>query len=126
VVGPAAHLPATLSSGLTAHGVPSAVADRLAGLAPVGSLFAAFLGYNPIGSLLEPTGVLVTLPAGQARTLTGTSFFLRLISGPFHDGLVVVFLAATAMTLIAAAASFLTGPRHEHAVTVVAAAADRR
>ena len=45
----------------------------------------------------------------QAATLTGTTFFPQLISGPFHDGLVVVFVAATMMMLIAAVASFATG-----------------
>jgi MFS family permease len=113
IVGLSARLPATLSGGLTANGVPADVAQRLAGLPPVGSLFAAFLGYNPIASLLEPTGVLRSLPAQDTATLTGTTFFPHLISGPFHDGLVVVFLAATAMMLIGAVASFLTGPGRE-------------
>ena len=110
IVGLAAHLPATLDSGLRAHGVPADVAHGVAGLPPVGSLFAAFLGYNPIASLLEPTGVLRSLPPADSHALTGTTFFPHLISGPFHDGLVVVFVAATVMMLIGAAASFLTGP----------------
>jgi MFS family permease len=110
VVGLASTLPSTLRSGLTAHGVPAAAAGRLADLPPVGTLFASFLGYNPIGELLGSSGVLQSLPRDQAATLTGTRFFPDLIAGPFHAGLVVVFSAAAAMMVVAAVASFLTGP----------------
>jgi Major Facilitator Superfamily len=109
VVGLASTLPTTLTGGLEAHGVPAATAQQIGQLPPVGSLFAAFLGYNPIAELLGPTGTLQHLPTGQAATLTGTGFFPQLISGPFHDGLVVVFLAAAVMMLIGAIASFATG-----------------
>ena len=51
--------------------------------------------------------MLHQLPAANAATLTGTQFFPHLISGPFHDGLVVVFTAAAIMTLIGAAASLI-------------------
>jgi hypothetical protein len=109
IIGLAATLPMTLTSGLQAHGVPNQVAQQIGQLPPVGSLFAAFLGYNPIAELLGPTGALQHLPQQQASTLTGTTFFPQLISGPFHDGLVVVFVAATVMMLIGAVASFATG-----------------
>jgi MFS family permease len=109
IVGLAATLPTTLTSGLEAHGVTAPVAQQVGQLPPVGSLFAAFLGYNPVAELLGPTGALQQLPQGQAATLTGTTFFPQLISGPFHDGLIVVFVAAAVMMLIAAIASFATG-----------------
>ena len=78
-------------SGLTAHGVPTAAAEKIAALPPVGSVFAAFLGYNPIQTLLGPTGVLGSLPAGDAAVLTGKTFFPELIAQSFHDGLAVAF-----------------------------------
>ncbi|MFI9274425.1 MFS transporter [Kitasatospora sp. NPDC052896] len=106
VAGLAGSLPHTLSSGLTAQGVPAGDAHTIASLPPVGTLFAAFLGYNPIQQLLGPH-VLGQLPAANARTLTGRQFFPQLISGPFHDGLVVVFWLAIAMSLVAAAASLV-------------------
>ena len=114
IVGLASSLPATLRDGLTAHGVSATVADQVAQLPPVGSLFAAFLGYNPIQSLLEPTGVLSTLPAADAATLTGKEFFPQLISGPFHQGLVVVFSVAAVMSLVGAIASLSRGKRFVH------------
>jgi len=113
IAGLAARLPTTLYSGLTANGVPPDTAERIAHLPPVGSLFAAFLGYNPIRTLLGPAALERLSPA-EAANLTGTSFFPRLIAEPFQHGLAVVFLAALVMSLVAAAASWLRGGRYVH------------
>ena len=109
IAGLAGSLPQALSSGLTAHGVPAADAARIAALPPVGVLFAAFLGYNPVQQLLGPT--LATLPPQQADFLTGRSFFPQLITGPFADGLTAAFWFAIAACLVAAAASWFSGTR---------------
>jgi MFS family permease len=108
VAGLAGSLPSTLTSGLTAQGVPAGAAHSVSQLPPVGLLFAAFLGYNPIRNLLGPH-VLAQVPAANARTLTGREFFPHLISGPFHDGLMIVFWLAIGMSLVAAAASLVRG-----------------
>ena len=113
IAGLAARLPATMYAGLTANGVPAATADRVAHLPPVGSLFAAFLGENPMRVLLGPAA-LGRLRPEQAANLTGRGFFPELIAGPFKHGLVIVFLAALAMSLVAAAASWLRGGRYVH------------
>jgi MFS family permease len=113
IAGLAARLPASLYAGLTANGVPPAAAERIANLPPVGSLFAAFLGYNPVRTLLGPAA-LAHLRPDQAATLTGTSFFPQLIAGPFRHGLAIVFLAALVMSLVAAGASWLRGGRYVH------------
>jgi MFS family permease len=113
IAGLAARLPTTLYSGLTANGVPPATAERIAHLPPVGSLFAAFLGYNPIRTLLGPAA-LARLSPDQAATLTGTSFFPQLIAEPFRHGLAIVFLAALVMSVVAAGASWLRGGRYVH------------
>jgi MFS family permease len=109
VVGLAGSLPDTLSAGLRAQGVPAAVAAEVANLPPVSTLFAAFLGANPMAHLLGPSGVLEVLPAANRNTLTGTEFFPQLISEPFHHGLVTVFTAAAIMAVIAALASISRG-----------------
>jgi MFS family permease len=111
ILGLAASLPHTLTSGLQAQGVPATVAQQIGNLPPVGSLFAAFLGYNPLAQLLGPSGVLQHLPAGNVATLTGKQFFPNLISGPFHSGLVVVFIAAALMSVVSALASLVTDGR---------------
>ena len=107
VVGLASSLPAQLRTGLGSHGVPAAVADRIASLPPVSTLFAAFLGQNPVSHLLGPTEHTLS-PANRAA-LTDPHYFAHLVSAPFHHGLEIVFGAAAAMALIAALASALRG-----------------
>jgi hypothetical protein len=114
IAGLARSLPATMQSGLTAHGVPVAQAHAIAGLPPVSVLFASLLGYNPVQSLLG-SHTLSQLRPADASYLTGHSFFPSLISGPFHDGLVVAFAFAIAACLIAAVASWLMGEKFVHA-----------
>jgi MFS family permease len=109
ISGLAATLPHTLTSGLAAHGVPQAVAEKIGGLPPVSSLFAAMLGTNPVKYLLESYHALAGLPANAQAVLTGHTFFPSLIAGPFHDGLVVVFSVSAAISLVAAVASALRG-----------------
>jgi hypothetical protein len=77
-------------------------------------LFASLLGYNPVRSLLG-NHTLAQLHGQDARYLTGHTFFPSLISGPFHDGLIVAFAFAIAACLIAAAASWLMGEKFVHA-----------
>ncbi|GAA0536222.1 MFS transporter [Paractinoplanes ferrugineus] len=116
VAGLADSLPGTLSTGLSAQGVPAQTADAIAQLPPVGTLFAAFLGFNPIGELLGPT-VLGALPPANAATLTGLQFFPRLIATPFHDGLVIVFWMAIAMAVVGALLSLLRSRKAPTAAT---------
>jgi MFS family permease len=111
IVGLAHTLPAAMSNGLQAQGVSPAVAHDVANLPPVGSLFAAFLGYNPIAELLAPSGALHQ-PGVNADVLTGKTFFPELITEPFHAGLVVVFGAAAVMMLLGAAASIFNPGRY--------------
>jgi hypothetical protein len=111
IVGLAHTLPEAMSTGLQAQGVSASVAHDVANTPPVGSLFAAFLGYNPIAQLLAPSGALQESGV-NADVLTGTAFFPHLISGPFHTGLVVVFIAAAVMMVIGAAASLLSPGRY--------------
>ncbi|HEY7147785.1 MAG TPA: MFS transporter [Streptosporangiaceae bacterium] len=114
IAGLADTLPTTLTRGLTAQGVPHAVAAQVGNLPPVGSLFAAFLGENPVRLLLAPTGVLRHLPAHNVAVLTGRRFFPQLISQPFHHGLVIVFATAMGLLVIAAFASLLRGGKYIH------------
>lgn len=82
IIGMNASVPATMYSGLTQQGVPTQVAQQIASAPPVGYLFAAFLGYNPLGTLI-PSGVLNSLPAGQAAIITSRSFFPSSSTGLF-------------------------------------------
>jgi MFS family permease len=107
VAGLASKLPATMFSGLTTQGVPAAAATSISHLPPIGVLFAAFLGYNPMQSLLGP--LVSHLTPAHAAYVTGRDFFPNLITAPFHDGLGVAFGFAIAASVIAVIASALTG-----------------
>jgi MFS family permease len=113
IVGLASRLPSTMYAGLTANGVPSTAAHQIANLPPVGSLFASFLGFNPLGSLLTQFHV-AGLTAAQNATLTGKEFFPHLIAQPFHHGLEIVFTLAIVMSLVSAGVSLLRGKHYVH------------
>ncbi len=114
IVGLSAVLPTTLYHGLVQQGVSPQTASGVAHLPPVSTLFAAFLGYNPVQHLLGPS-VLAHLPPARAATLQGRSFFPHLISTPFVRGLHTAFDFAIGACLVAAAASWSRGRRYVHA-----------
>jgi len=107
VTGLSGTLPHTMFAGLTAQGVPAASAATISHLPPIGVLFAAFLGYNPMQQLLGP--VLSHMTAAHAAYLAGRQFFPNLITAPFHSGLGVAFGFAIAACVVAAIASAMTG-----------------
>ena len=111
--GLSSSLPATLSAGLQARGVPVHVAAQVGHLPPISVLFAAFLGYNPVKELIGPH-VLGHLTAANSAALTGHSYFPSLISGPFQSGLHEAFTFAIVACLAAAAASWSRGGRYVH------------
>lgn len=113
IAGLASSMPGALFAGLTAQNVPAPVASTVAGLPPVGTLFAAFLGYNPMQEILGPR-VLGALPPGDADTLVGKQFFPSLVTDSFHSGLVVVFALAIVISLIGAVASLFRGGHYVH------------
>ncbi len=107
VVGLSRTLPSTMFNGLLAQGIPDSTARTAADLPPIGVLFSAFLGYNPMEQLLTPE-TLTALPDGGAH-VTGHAFFPSLISGPFADGLAAVFAFSIMTMVIATVASFIAG-----------------
>jgi MFS family permease len=122
IVGLSSSLPQSLYQGLVAHGVSPAAATRVAHLPPVSTLFAAFLGYNPVQHLVGPS-VLAHLTAAQQATLTGRSFFPTLITAPFRAGLHVTFDFAIVASLVAAAVSWTRGGKAAPAAPAASPAA---
>src|ERR1700759_5478053 len=112
IAGLASSLPKTLTAGLQQQGVAHSVAQQIGSLPPVSSLFASVLGVNPVQRLLSGSGALSRLPAAHRAVLTGREFFPKLISAPFHHGLVVVFVVAAALSVLAGLASLLRGGRY--------------
>jgi hypothetical protein len=111
IIGLSGSLPATLYHGFVAHGVAPATAAHISHLPPVTTLFATFLGYNPVAHLLG--GHLASLPPHQAAILTGHSFFPHLITKPFAQALQTAFAFAVAVCLASALASILRGGKHD-------------
>jgi len=111
IVGLSARLPSALHDGLVAHGVSDVDATRIAHLPPGSTIFATFLGYNPVRTLLG-SQVLQQLPAGQRQDLTERAFFPELISGPFHLALLLAFGFAIAACVLSALGSLARGPRY--------------
>jgi EmrB/QacA subfamily drug resistance transporter len=111
IVGMNGSVPTVMYTQLVQHNVPAQIAKSLASAPPVGYLFAAFLGYNPLGALI-PTDVLHTLPPEQATAITSRIFFPQLISESFHQGLIQVFVFSCVMCAIAAGISWLRGGKY--------------
>ena len=111
IVGLSGTLPSSLTHGLISEGISRPVAEKVGNLPPVSTLFAAFLGYNPLAHLL-PSSVLSSLPAAQRAVVVGRSFFPHLIAAPFSSGLHAAFDFAALGCLIAAAASWSRGKRY--------------
>ncbi|MDA8441882.1 MAG: MFS transporter [Peptococcaceae bacterium] len=110
IFGMVKNLPFALSHGLTAAGIPGGVADKIANLPPTGALFAAFLGYNPMAQLL-PASLLSHLPAATKGYILGNNFFPLTIAPAVMSSLRVAFYISAAMSLIAAATSFVQEKR---------------
>jgi len=115
-LGLASRLPSHLYKGLTAAGVAPGPAHLVASEPPIGSLFSAFLGYNPIKELLGPTGALQHMSPHQVAYITGRTFFPQLLEEPFAGGLHLAFTFAAIATGIALLASALRGKQYFHQV----------
>jgi MFS family permease len=113
VAGLNAKVPAAMLKGLVANGIPAANAAALAHVPPLGYIFAAFLGYNPLKTLLGPA-VLSHLSAAQAAHLTSRAFFPTLIGPAFVSSLSIILGVAVVMSLIAAVASAFRGGKYVH------------
>ncbi len=123
IAGLASHLPDTLYHGLVAQGIPPATAAKVSHLPPTGALFAAFLGYNPMATLLGPA--LHALSPAHAAYLTGRSFFPHLVTAPFMQGLREAFDFAVIACVIAAVASWMRGGKYHYVEGAELSASDR-
>jgi MFS family permease len=125
-IGLASRLPDTMYSGLVKLGITPAAAHQISTTPPVGTLFAAFLGDNPIKALVSQIDPQQLQPGSgvDVTTLTGRAFFPHLIAEPFRHGLAIAFGVSIVMLLIAAVASLLRGERYVHADAMGAESAD--
>ncbi len=111
--GLASTLPDVMYKGLSQNGLSTALSHQISQLPPIGVLFAAFLGYNPMRSLV-PASAAAHLSAHTQAVLFGKEFFPHLILPAFMDGLRLAFYVSAALSVIAAVASLLRGKRYIH------------
>jgi MFS family permease len=111
IIGLAGSLPTTLYQGLSRAGIPTADAAMVANIPPTAALFAAFLGYNPMATIL-PSQIVKSLPLTAQAQLLGKTFFPSLLLGPFKSGLRIAFSISTLLMIVAAMASLMRGKKY--------------
>jgi MFS family permease len=104
-------LPTAFSSSLAAAGAPPQVAHYFTSISPTESLFSAFLGYNPVASLIAgmPVSISGALSNQTIATLTGLTWFPTAIATAFMSSLRGAFYVSAVVSLVAATASSLRG-----------------
>jgi EmrB/QacA subfamily drug resistance transporter len=114
IISLSATLPGALSSAVTNAGTSAQVGQVFASTPASGALFGAFLGYNPIGTILQslPNAMVASIPATTYTYITGTVFFPTAISSPFIIALREAFYIGAVMCFIAAVCSALRGKKY--------------
>jgi MFS family permease len=111
-------LPSAMTTALTNAGAPQ-LAQAFNSIPATGALFSAFLGYNPVGSVLSSSQfapLVKQLPQSTVNTLTSTTFFPNAIAPAFVSALQISFYIGAGLSLGAAVASLLRGQRYIYEV----------
>jgi MFS family permease len=122
------NLPAALATALKGAGAPQ-LASALGNIPATGALFAAFLGYNPIASVLSSpqlASVVSQIPQSTIATLESTTFFPDAIAPAFMSALQLSFYIGAALSFAAAVASLLRGQKYVYELEEARALADIR
>jgi len=116
ITGLSSSLPSALSSAMSTAGVPQ-LAGAFSSISPTSALFSAFLGYNPVQSLLsvpQLAPVIAQIPKSTLVFLEGETFFPRAIAPAFVSALALSFYIGAALSVAAAVASLLRGEAYIH------------
>ncbi len=108
-----ATLPAALATSVASTGASPEIAAAFSHTPASGALFAAFLGYNPVGTMLQGMGSIAAgIPPASRAILEGQTFFPNAIAAPFMSALTIAFIIAAVLCFLAAAFSALRGPKN--------------
>jgi len=116
ITGLSGSLPNALSNAMTSAGVPQ-LANAFTSISPTSALFSAFLGYNPMQSILavpQLASIVAQIPAQTLSLLEGQTFFPNAIAPAFISALDLSFYIGAALSVAAAVASLLRGKRYIH------------
>jgi MFS family permease len=114
ITGLSSSLPQALSSAMTSAGVPQ-LAGAFTSISPTSALFSAFLGYNPMQSILalpQFASVVNQIPQTTLAYLEGQTFFPHAIAPAFMSALDLSFYVGAALSVTAAVASLLRGKKY--------------
>ena len=109
-----ASLPSALVTSVSNTGCPAPIAQAFSHTPATGAIFAAFLGYNPIGTIMKAMGSTVTasIPVNTQNILTSQSFFPNAISAPFMNALTEAFVIGAVLCFVAAICSAFRGKKY--------------
>jgi MFS family permease len=103
-------LPGAISTALTNAGAAQLI-PAFSNISPTSALFAAFLGYNPMGSILAslPQATVSSIPVATKALLLGNTFFPNAIAPAFISALRIAFYIGAILSAIAAVTSAMRG-----------------
>lgn len=115
VVGLTKEFPQALSSALTSAGATQLI-PAMSSIPPTGALFAAFLGYNPVDTILAglPLSVTGTIAPATLVVLTGVTWFPTMLAGAFMPSLATTFIVGAVISLVAAVMCAKGGEKYVH------------
>lgn len=116
ISGLSSGLPTALSGAMVNAGVPK-LAGAFSSISPTSALFSAFLGYNPMQSILTIPSlapVVSQIPQATLTFLEGQTFFPNAIAPAFVTSLDLSFYIGAALSVAGAIASLLRGSVYIH------------
>ncbi|EKQ53349.1 MAG: arabinose efflux permease family protein [Methanobacterium sp. Maddingley MBC34] len=120
IVGITQRFPDAMASSLAGIGAAQ-LTPILSNIPPTGALFSAFLGYNPVETILSsvPSAVVSQIPSATLTTLTGTTWFPSTLSEAFMPSLQISFYIGAVFCGLSALLSALRGKKYIHEMEVI-------
>jgi len=115
IVGITQRFPEAMASSLASIGAVH-LTPILSKIPPTAALFSAFLGYNPVESILTtlPPSLTAIIPVSTLNTLTGITWFPSTLANAFLPSLGTSFYIGAIISAIAAILSALRGEKYIH------------
>jgi MFS family permease len=120
IIGITQRFPDAMTTSLASIGAVK-LAPILTNIPPTGALFSAFLGYNPVNTILSvlPPIIVAAIPKATLNTLTGTTWFPSTLANAFLPSLRISFYIGAIFCVISAILSALRGEKYIHEYEVL-------
>lgn len=107
-------LPQELTGALVSAQLQPIVVEHVSTIPPTTALFAAFLGYNPMETLLSqlPANDIASISNSTISTLESSNWFPNAIASSFQGALATAFYVGAILSVIAGAVSLFRGRRY--------------